>query len=187
MPWGEPVENLPEELFEALPRPIERSMMNMDSMMSDGGMDTDGMMSSSPNSDMIAPGRWLGCGSCNTCGHPTNECVTSPEGACLWDPATCRGAGAWVTDMGRSMYNPVRIDCSANQPSFVSLAYNDPASTYSLYSGSATGASASGTCTGASLDVSYICPNVGVTETITINAADDGGAVFNFSFTVKGN
>ena len=32
-----------------------------------------------------APG---GCGSCDTCGHP-GECVTSPDGACLWDPATC--------------------------------------------------------------------------------------------------
>jgi hypothetical protein len=35
------------------------------------------------------PGGWLPCGSCDTCGHPANECVTSPEGACLWDPATC--------------------------------------------------------------------------------------------------
>ncbi len=35
------------------------------------------------------PGQWLPCGSCDTCGHPASECVTSPEGACLWDPATC--------------------------------------------------------------------------------------------------
>ncbi len=35
------------------------------------------------------PGQWLPCGSCDTCGHPANECVTSPEGQCLWDPATC--------------------------------------------------------------------------------------------------
>lgn len=35
------------------------------------------------------PGGWLPCGSCDTCGHPANECVTSPEGLCLWDPATC--------------------------------------------------------------------------------------------------
>ena len=34
------------------------------------------------------PGTWQGCGSCDTCGHP-GECVISPEGACLWDPATC--------------------------------------------------------------------------------------------------
>jgi hypothetical protein len=40
------------------------------------------------------PGRppgegWGPCGSCDTCGHPASECVLSPEGACLWDPATC--------------------------------------------------------------------------------------------------
>ena len=34
------------------------------------------------------PPGWQGCGSCNTCGHP-GECVTSPEGVCLWDPASC--------------------------------------------------------------------------------------------------
>lgn len=36
-----------------------------------------------------APGQWLGCGSCATCGHPADECVTSPDGACLWDPTSC--------------------------------------------------------------------------------------------------
>ena len=34
------------------------------------------------------PGNWGPCGSCETCGHP-GECVTSPTGECLWDPATC--------------------------------------------------------------------------------------------------
>lgn len=38
------------------------------------------------------PGGWLPCGSCDTCGHPASECVTSPEGECLWDPATCAEA-----------------------------------------------------------------------------------------------
>ncbi len=38
-------------------------------------------------------GGWGACGSCDTCGHPANECVTSPDGACLWDPATCLGGG----------------------------------------------------------------------------------------------
>lgn len=39
-------------------------------------------------------GQWGACGSCNSCGYPENECVTSPEGQCLWDPTTCRGGGA---------------------------------------------------------------------------------------------
>jgi hypothetical protein len=34
---------------------------------------------------------WGPCGSCDSCGHPASECVTSPEGLCLWDPATCLG------------------------------------------------------------------------------------------------
>jgi WD40 repeat protein len=35
----------------------------------------------------VPPGTWGACGSCE-CGHP-GECVTSPTGECLWDPATC--------------------------------------------------------------------------------------------------
>lgn len=42
-----------------------------------------------PIPDDDQPGQWLPCGSCSTCGHPAAECVTSPEGVCLWDPATC--------------------------------------------------------------------------------------------------
>ncbi len=34
-------------------------------------------------------GDWGPCGSCNTCGHPASECVLSPSGQCLWDPAHC--------------------------------------------------------------------------------------------------
>jgi hypothetical protein len=33
-------------------------------------------------------GGWGGCGSCNTCGYDSSQCVLSPEGQCLWDPAT---------------------------------------------------------------------------------------------------
>lgn len=42
-----------------------------------------------PQEPQVPPGTWGPCGSCDTCGHPASECVTSPEGACLWDPATC--------------------------------------------------------------------------------------------------
>ena len=44
-----------------------------------------------PGVEQPEPGGWGACGSCDTCEHP-GECVTSPEGACLWDPATC-GSG----------------------------------------------------------------------------------------------
>ncbi|MBK9121625.1 MAG: hypothetical protein IPM16_00690 [Chloroflexi bacterium] len=43
-----------------------------------------------PEPEEPPEGAWGPCGSCDTCGHPANECVTSPEGLCLWDPATCR-------------------------------------------------------------------------------------------------
>lgn len=43
-----------------------------------------------PEEEEPPPGTWGPCGSCSTCGHPANECVTSPEGLCLWDPATCQ-------------------------------------------------------------------------------------------------
>jgi len=36
-------------------------------------------------------GGWQPCGSCDTCGHPAGECVTSPAGECLWDPTGCVG------------------------------------------------------------------------------------------------
>lgn len=34
-------------------------------------------------------GSWGACGSCATCGYSANECLLSPTGECLWDPATC--------------------------------------------------------------------------------------------------
>ena len=61
-------------------------------------------------------GGWGPCGSCDTCGHP-GECVTSPDGQCLWDPSTCGTAGPGggdsssgcfsitaTVDMGRCSY-----------------------------------------------------------------------------------
>ena len=36
-----------------------------------------------------APG-WGACGSCSTCGFSPSECVLSPTGSCVWDPARCQ-------------------------------------------------------------------------------------------------
>ncbi len=41
-----------------------------------------------PTPTSTPPSGWGACGSCDTCGYP-GECVTSPDGQCLWDPATC--------------------------------------------------------------------------------------------------
>jgi hypothetical protein len=42
-----------------------------------------------PGGGPTPPPGWGPCGSCDTCGHPASECVTSPDGQCLWDPKTC--------------------------------------------------------------------------------------------------
>jgi hypothetical protein len=38
-------------------------------------------------------GSYGACGSCNTCGH-NGECMTDPNGACIWNPASCTSGGA---------------------------------------------------------------------------------------------
>lgn len=59
-------------------------------------------------------GGWGPCGSCDTCGHPASECVTSPEGFCLWDPATCTAPAptcfsiSTAIDMSRCQYTDGR-------------------------------------------------------------------------------
>jgi hypothetical protein len=65
----------------------------------DGGDDGDG-----PSAG------WLPCGSCDTCGHPASECVTSPEGICLWDPATCLPPGGDPDDGGSCYAITTRLD-----------------------------------------------------------------------------
>jgi dipeptidyl aminopeptidase/acylaminoacyl peptidase len=55
------------------------------------------------------PGTWGGCGSCDTCGHP-GECVISPDGQCLWDPATCHTGDVPPPPNCFSVTKQVRID-----------------------------------------------------------------------------
>lgn len=48
-------------------------------------------------------GSWGACGSCATCGYRENECLLSPTGECLWDPATCSfDRGPWWRGMACS-------------------------------------------------------------------------------------
>ncbi|MBI5960633.1 MAG: SH3 domain-containing protein [Chloroflexi bacterium] len=42
-----------------------------------------------PEAVSVIPGEWGSCGSCDSCMVP-GECVSAPDGSCLWDPATCR-------------------------------------------------------------------------------------------------
>ena len=36
-----------------------------------------------------ASGDWGACGSCSGCMGPDSQCVTTPEGQCVWDAARC--------------------------------------------------------------------------------------------------
>ncbi len=52
------------------------------------------------------------CGSCDTCGHP-GECITTPDGQCVWDPATCHepddhpGDGCYTLSLSVEPTSPV--------------------------------------------------------------------------------
>ncbi len=36
-----------------------------------------------------ASGTWGACGSCDSCGYPSWQCVSAPDGQCVWDPSRC--------------------------------------------------------------------------------------------------
>ena len=61
-------------------------------------------------------GEWGACGSCDSCGGPAEQCVSSPEGLCVWDAARC-GAGSSVTGgdpncVPEAVDGSVRVVCS---------------------------------------------------------------------------
>lgn len=70
------------------------------------------------------PGGWLPCGSCDTCGHPANECVTSPEGACLWDPTTCLGLEEVPPPVCYSITVTVDNQCQTGASAMIDVAPN---------------------------------------------------------------
>lgn len=43
---------------------------------------------------------WGSCGDCSTCGGPTSQCVTSPEGLCLWDTSCAAEPAGEVPGIG---------------------------------------------------------------------------------------
>ena len=112
-------------------------------------------------------GGWGPCGSCDTCGHPASECVTSPEGACLWDPATCAapppGAQCYSLSVSTvdcpygtvSVLTPPNCDGGWSPGSTVTLRAN--VNQCKLFNGW------SGTCPGAS--------GTSTTITVTMNAS----------------
>ncbi len=79
---------------------IPGSEMALSLWVAEEDVDESGDCSNAPQADVppvivrVTPqatptGGWGECGSCQTCGHPANECVIAPNGACVWDPANC--------------------------------------------------------------------------------------------------
>lgn len=86
-PFSNTVSNLSNDITNALPETLDvpnTLVFEQPQPGSSGGSGNTGSDSGNP-----PPGQWLGCGSCDSCGHPGNECVTSPTGQCVWDPGTC--------------------------------------------------------------------------------------------------
>lgn len=59
----------------------------------------------------VGTGQYLPCGSCNTCGYPADECITTPDGQCLWDPTTCRPDYGPPSGPAGSLSGPSMITC----------------------------------------------------------------------------
>ncbi len=46
-----------------------------------------------PSGTPAPPGGWGSCGGCGPCGGPAAECISDPNGACVWDPSGCGNSG----------------------------------------------------------------------------------------------
>ena len=138
------------------------------------------------------PGMWLPCGSCDTCGHPAEECVTAPDGACLWDPATCvpgsAPPGVASLTVPSSSYNCISFQTFNVTATFTpagSETVDDAAS--SVVNGNVTVLST--TITGAyTVDVQVYCdpPSTPpVSDAVAVTVWDTLGNVFTASFVVN--
>lgn len=137
-------------------------------------------------------GVWGGCGSCTYCGpYPASECVLSPEGACLWDPATCRIVPPDPGKVGLSV--PARsYTCGPTERFTVTATYNPGGKGGTLADYGATSSSGavyveSTVKTGAnSFDINLYCAAPpGYTDTISAYATDTSDNQSSTSFSVR--
>lgn len=134
-----------------------------------------------------SPGRWLGCGSCESCGDfPTLECVTSPDGTCLWDPATCRNA--FITQDGQSLKGPDVVECTAGTPGTFTLVYADRLGENFLATAFTDGIAGTSVANVDQfvLTIEYTCPS-SIAETTLITAQDTLGNVLLWQTTFEPN
>ncbi|HEX3052307.1 MAG TPA: SH3 domain-containing protein, partial [Aggregatilineaceae bacterium] len=135
-------------------------------------------------------GTWGACGSCDYCGeYPAIECMTSPDGSCVWNPAVCRKsagpAGPGTLSVGASQF-----DCIAPADITVTATYTPPLESPGavLASYSAVGDSLSPvnsyyqtSPTSFNIDISCNIPGYG---SVTATATDSNGLSYSTSFTV---
>lgn len=167
-------ENLLSLLPETFTMPSPAAPRNVDDALDEGRPD--------------APGQYLGCGSCNTCGYAERECITTPDGTCTWDPATCRDA--FYTERGQSFKGPFEIQCTEGDLGSYRLVYTDKLGENGLVGGASTSNptyATVGTIAPLEMFVNYTCPYAGQTQSVTVTAQDTLGNVLLWSTILVGN
>lgn len=158
------IDDLPPDLLNSLPRPVEMPTFvpfntgNTGNGNNGNGATGNGNTGTGGGGSGDGPGSWLGCGSCSTCGYPANECVTSPDGACLWDPATCRPSPSGPALI---FSGPASVVCEAAFDIIpLILTYNNPDG--SIIEDAGSGLYSEVTAIGPNqLQVTVFCPELG--------------------------
>jgi hypothetical protein len=136
-------------------------------------------------------GQWESCGSCNTCGYPEKECVQSPTGECLWDPATCVNVGGNTTGLPRLSVSQSSSTCFDGESATASVTYVQKGSETmtSCSAGPSTGAlSVAASQTGPTQCIIYLdCGNPGMPAsgtqfTISVTVTNSDGQSLNITF-----
>ncbi|MCP4249271.1 MAG: SH3 domain-containing protein, partial [bacterium] len=113
-PLNGPANNLNRMITGGLPSPVNIPPPSTVPQTT-GGDGSDG----GDGGSTLPTGQWGFCGSCDTCGHESRQCVTSPEGLCLWDPTFCLGLSDSRLSVSQGAYM-----CSVEEPLSVAVTYN---------------------------------------------------------------
>jgi hypothetical protein len=148
---------------------------------------------SEPAPGQPASGSWGECGSCEYCGpYPASECITNPEGECIWAPGSCRH----IPEEGQPGLSVPRRKYTCNLgDQFDVIATYTPRGAVEIETYHATAADGAyimvqdTTLIGpTAFAIGIECGGVtGTTDTITATMTDTNGDSFSTSFTVEVN
>lgn len=188
-PWGNRIDNLSEDLVDALPTPIDLPPMMP---MSTGTNSTDNTSSMEDEGEeettsTAGPGIFLGCRSCTTCGYSSDQCITTPDGQCVWDPALCQNAyPGFGGSAEATLSNPGEVSCiSAEELALVTFRYASINGMGFLTNAEILDFIDVSVATDR-LTVNLACPSVGQRSRYLVIATDSLGNTFEFTFTVRG-